>query len=232
MFRGQLALAVLRSSRGKPLCVGTSLPIPGTLAGSSRAQVTMVHRKRVRHVHEPGHLHELTFSCYQRLPLLTNDLWRSNLARSLEEANREAAIELVGFVFMPEHVHLLVHLTDPTQSISRYLARIKQPFSRQIKELLVQNHSSLLQRLTIQERPGKFCFRFWQEGSGYDRNLYSGTAIEASLAYLHENPVKRGLCRHVLDWRWSSARFYLGEPPSQQHAPLPHIHGLPGDALP
>jgi putative transposase len=187
----------------------------------------MTHHKTVRHVHVPGHLHELTFSCYRCLPLLTNDLWRDRLARSLDEANREAGIELVGFVFMPEHIHLLVHLTDPAQSIGRYLARIKQPFSKQIKDILVQHRSSLLRRLTVRERPGKTCFRFWQEGSGYDRNLFSPGAIRASLAYLHENPVRRGLCRHSLDWRWSSAQFYLGDPPLQQQAPLPVVHGLP-----
>ena len=191
----------------------------------------MAHRKKVRHIHEPGHLHELTFSCYRRLPLLTNDPWRERLARSLNEANQEAGIELVGFVFMPEHLHLLVSLTDPSQSIGRYLARIKQPFSKQIKAILVQHQSPLLRRLTVRERPGKTCFRFWQEGSGYDRNLFSTAAIEASLAYIHENPIRRGLCQHVLDWRWSSARFYRDHPPSQQQATLPFIHGLPEGAL-
>ena len=29
----------------------------------------------MRHFHEAGHLHELTFSCYRRMPLLTNDSW-------------------------------------------------------------------------------------------------------------------------------------------------------------
>lgn len=177
----------------------------------------MHNRKLVRHVHETGHLHELTFSCYRRLPLLTNDDWRGRLARSLDEANREMDIELVGFVFMPEHVHLLVHLTDPDQSIGRYLARIKQPFSQQIKDVLARHRSGLLRRLTVRERPGKVCFRFWQEGSGFDRNLFSPSAIEASLAYIHENPVKRGLCRDVLGWPWSSAWFYLGDPPFGKH---------------
>jgi hypothetical protein len=31
------------------------------------------HRKRIRHYHEPGDV--LTFSCYRRLPLLTNNAW-------------------------------------------------------------------------------------------------------------------------------------------------------------
>ena len=44
------------------------------------------HRKRVRHYHDPGHVHELTFSCFRRLPLLTNDVWRRMLAESVDVA--------------------------------------------------------------------------------------------------------------------------------------------------
>lgn len=191
----------------------------------------MAHRKTVRHIHEPGHLHELTFSCYRRLPLLTNDAWRERLARVLDEANRAASMELVAFVFMPEHLHLVVRPTDSAPSIGRYLAHVKQPFSKQIKALLIEHRSALLVRLTVRERPGKTCFRFWQEGPGYDRNLFTPQAIRASLDYIHENPVKRGLCRLATDWRWSSARFYLGDPQARQHEPLPFVHGLPEGAL-
>ena len=134
---------------------------------------------------------------------------------------------------MPEHVHLLVKPAEPGPSIGRYLARVKQPVSRQVRELLARHDhdADLLRRLTVRERPGKTCFRFWQEGPGYDRNLHSSRAIEASLDYLHENPVRRGLCRRAVDWRWSSARFYREEPPCRQRPPLPYLHGLPADAL-
>ena len=191
----------------------------------------MTHRKLVRHYHEVGHLHELTFSCYQRLPLLTNDVWREILAQSLEAADEEMAMELVGFVFMPEHVHLLVYPTSVNPSISLYLARIKQPFSKQIKDILSRQGSKLLSKLTVRERPGKECFRFWQEGPGYDRNLFSSEAISSSLEYIHNNPVSRGLCSRVVDWKWSSARYYLDVPPRQQHPNLPVIHGLPEGAI-
>jgi len=190
----------------------------------------MAHRKTVRHFHETGHLHELTFSCYRRMPLLTNDVWREKLARCVEAAGKETAFELVGFVFMPEHAHLLVYPTAPNASISRYLARIKQPFSKQIKDILGEQGSRLLAKLTVLERPGKTCFRFWQEGPGFDRNLFSPEAISSSLEYIHDNPVKRGLCRRAVDWKWSSARYYLHSP-TPQHPDLPMIHGLPQGAV-
>lgn len=191
----------------------------------------MTHRKTVRHFHEIGHLHELTFSCYQRMPLLTNDTWRDKLARCIEAAGEETAIELVGFVFMPEHVHLLVYPTGPDPSISRYLARLKQPFSRQIKDILAVRRSRLLEKLTVRERPGKECFRFWQEGPGFDRNLSSPEAISSSLEYIHNNPVSRGLCQRNVDWNWSSARYYLEVPAGRQYPGLLMIHALPAGAV-
>lgn len=191
----------------------------------------MAHRKTVRHFHEIGHLHELTFSCYRRMPLLTNNLWRAKLARCIDAAGQETAIELVAFVFMPEHIHLLVYPRTENPSISLYLARIKQPFSKQIKHILDEQSSPLRSKLTVQERPGKKCFRFWQEGPGYDRNLFSVEGISASLEYIHNNPINRGLCRVAVDWKWSSARYYLDAPAQRQHSDLPMIHGLPEGAV-
>ncbi len=188
-------------------------------------------KKQVKHYHEPGDFHELTFSCYGRMALLVNDDWRRRLSRYVDEACAEHSFQLVAFVYMPEHVHLLVYPTLPKPEIGHFLARLKQPFSKEIKQILVEAKNNLLQRLTISERPGKFCFRYWQEGPGYDRNLYTPKALEGSVNYFHDNPVERKLCSKAIDWKWSSARYYLLEPPKQQFDDLPHVHGLPPGAL-
>ena len=88
---------------------------------------TRPHRKLVKHFHEPGDLHELTFSCYKRQPILTNDTWREQLAHCIDAAGEEHEMRLAAFVFMPEHVHLLVVPTGSEPAIDLYLARIKQP---------------------------------------------------------------------------------------------------------
>jgi putative transposase len=189
------------------------------------------HRKKVKHYHRPGDLHELTFSCYQRRPLLTNDDWRIRLSRSIDRALSEANVQLVAFVYMPEHVHLLVDPIDEEPRLDLFLARLKQPYSKEIHELLVSNKSPLVERLTVRERDNKRCFRFWQEGPGYDRNLQSSSAVQAAIAYIHLNPVRRGLVQRAIDWRWSSACWYLGLPERQQDLSLPTIHGLRPGAL-
>ena len=191
----------------------------------------MAHRKKIRHYHEAGHLHEFTFSCYQRRALLTDNVWREKLSRTIDEAGRIEQFDLVAFVFMPEHIHLLVNPRPAKPEFGRYLARIKQPFSKAIKETLMARGSPLVQQLTVRERPGKTCFRFWQEGAGFDRNFFTPQTILKAIDYIHNNPARRGLCEKALDWQWSSARYYLLEPPCQQFRELPYVHGPPPGAF-
>ena len=44
------------------------------------------HRKAIKHFDQPGQVHELTFSCCQRRPLLTDDRWREMLAERIDPA--------------------------------------------------------------------------------------------------------------------------------------------------
>ena len=193
----------------------------------------MVQRKykTIKHQHEPGDLHELTFSCYRKMRLLTNDHWRARLAACIDEACELHSLELVAFVFMPDHVHLLVFPTLPKPDMGQFLAKIKQPLASFVRQQLKESSSPLLRQLTVQERPGKTSFRFWQEGPGCDRNLFQPESIQASINYIHKNPVERKLCKQAVDWRWSSARFYLQEPQGQQFDELPFLHGLRPEAL-
>lgn len=184
------------------------------------------HRKLVKHYHEPGDFHELTFSCYRREQLLIDDAWRLKLCESVDRAMPRYDFQLVAFVLMPEHVHLLVYPTVDDPKIDSLLFAIKRPYSYRIKQLLIESNNALLNRLTIRERPDKLTFRYWQEGPGYDRNLRTETAVLAAIEYIHMNPVRRGLVKRASDWKWSSARWY--ESDGKLIDPdLPTIHGMP-----
>ena len=168
------------------------------------------HRKRVKHYNEPGHFHELTFSCYQRRPLLTNHRWRCLLSEAIDRATERHGYALNAFVFMPEHVHLLVSPRPSASGINELLKAIKRPYSFRIKRLLQESNSPLLKTLDVHQRPGVRSFRYWQEGPGYDRNLDRAETVLAAIEYFHLNPVKRGLVKRAIDWQWSSARWFEG----------------------
>ncbi len=71
-------------------------------------------------------------------------------------------------------------------------------------------------------------FRYWQEGPGYDRNLDNRVSIEAAIDYIHMNPVRRGLVKRAVDWRWSSARKLL-TPDRESDPALPQLDPIAWD---
>ena len=83
------------------------------------------HRKTVKRFHEPGDCHELTFWCYRRIPLLTNDEWRQLLAESLDRAVHGQSYRLIASVFMPEHVHILIQPTSHEVRMDLFLKMMK-----------------------------------------------------------------------------------------------------------
>jgi putative transposase len=152
------------------------------------------------------------------------------LAEAVNRAMEGHRYRVTAFVFMPEHVHLMVYPLADAGTIDALLKAIKRPFSYRIKQLLIQSRSRLLERLTVHQRPGVKTFRYWQEGPGYDRNFIKPSTVLAAIDYLHHNPVRRGFVKRAVDWKWSSARYYLLDPP-QQYAGLPTVHSLPAEWL-
>jgi putative transposase len=105
------------------------------------------------------------------------------------------------------------------------LYAIKRPFSYRVKKDLEQLGDPRLADLMVWERPGKQTFRFWQEGPGYDRNITQEDAFINALNYLHDNPVRRGLCASQEEWKWSSWHHY--HRPGSADVDLPAIQNLP-----
>lgn len=78
------------------------------------------------------HLHFITFSCYQRRPLLESAESRNVLVYGLDQVRHEYNFKLVGYVVMPEHVHLLI--SEPNRcDPSTVLKMLKQRTSHQLR---------------------------------------------------------------------------------------------------
>jgi putative transposase len=130
-----------------------------------------------------GDLHFVTFSCFRRHGYLREPVDRDLFEDGLDRVRGRYGFEVVGYVVMPEHVHLLV--SEPcVESLAVGLQALK---------LLVARRSEQGQ--------------FWQ-ARYYDFNVYSRHKRLEKLDYMHWNPVKRGLVERMEDWQWSSSGFY------------------------
>ncbi len=133
-----------------------------------------------------GEMHFITWSCYRRQPLLDPTARKDLLLTVLELMRERYGFAVIGYVVMPEHVHLL------------------------ISEPLIGNPSKVIQavKLGVSRRlamKGDFSGQFWQRRF-YDFNLWSQQKEVEKLKHTHRNPVVRGLVASPEDWRWSSYR--------------------------
>lgn len=88
-------------------------------------------RRHRRNANEPGHAHELTFSCYRRYPFLSRDRICQWLVESIERARKSLEFDVWAWVFMPDHVHLVVHPRRPAYDVAAIRRQIKEPVARQ-----------------------------------------------------------------------------------------------------
>jgi len=161
--------------------------------------------KGLKRIYGFGHLHFITFSCYRRLPLLRSARARHAFVKALAEVRREYEFKLVGYVVMPEHVHLLI--SEPRRgNPSTVLKMLKQRVSRQLRSKPRRRAPATQGVFGFARSPG-MVQQFWQRRF-YDFNVWSRKKKIEKLNYMHMNPVKRGLVGNPKDWPWSSFTFY------------------------
>jgi putative transposase len=163
-------------------------------------------RNPLKRLYGQGDLHFVTFSCYRRRPLLGTVRARDCLVKILDEVRGRHAFRLVGYVVMPEHVHLLVS-EGGKKNPSRALQVLKQKVA---KTLLKKKRSARPGQLTLPfEGNAGEEGHFWQRRF-YDFNVWSEKKLIEKLKYMHANPVQRRLVGHPKDWPWSSWANYEG----------------------
>ncbi|GMU81879.1 MAG: hypothetical protein AMXMBFR47_17500 [Planctomycetota bacterium] len=150
----------------------------------------------------------LTFSCFQRRPLLSKDRSRQWFVDALERSRRTHGFHLWAWVIMPEHVHLLLWPGPVPLCLGDALYTLKKSVTNRAISYVRAHVPEFLPQMADVDPKGHVTHRFWQRGPGYDRSEFSADEIWEKIDYIHANPVSRGLCTHPTDWPWSSARAF------------------------
>ena len=159
-------------------------------------------RRNLKRYYGAGDLHFITCSCYRRQPLLGTARRRSLLLTVLEQVRRRYAFVVIGYVIMPEHIHLLI--SEPQEeNPSTVMQALKIGFARRVLAQARRRRNPLQPGLFEQEAQ-----HIWQKRF-YDFNLWSQRKRIEKLRYMPRNPVRRGLVASPELWRWSSFRAYF-----------------------
>ena len=136
--------------------------------------------------------------------LLARDKYKDIVIESMRFLVKYKRVIIYGFVIMDNHIHIIWQLQAGMirENVQRDFLKFT---AQQIKKDMMKNCPDELQSFCVNARDRKY--QFW-ERNPLSVEIWSEKVFLEKLKYMHENPVRAGLCRYSEDYKYSSALFY------------------------
>jgi REP element-mobilizing transposase RayT len=166
-----------------------------------------------------SYAHSITTRTYENRPYFKNDEFSRILLGELRFYSQKYGLSLIGYVIMPDHVHMLLWWEKdekPDLTVSKIVQVIKGTTARRCVDLSKSRGWEHLLQATQKDaavsksHKRNLKYRLWQAGF-YDFNVHSEEKLLEKLNYVHNNPVKAGLVSSPCDYKWSSYKKYFKE---------------------
>jgi putative transposase len=163
-----------------------------------------LNRTEVSRYNLENYCHSVTTKTYRNGTLFRDEAASELLIQVIYEVRAKLGFKLIGFVVMPDHVHLMV-VPDKQNTISDVMRHIKGRFSRRLNELGRGMNSPDYEvpkhRAGNLSRPTS---KVWQE-SFYDHVIRNRKEFDERLNYVHNNPVKAKFVEKPEEYQYFSA---------------------------
>jgi putative transposase len=150
----------------------------------------------------------LTFVVFRRVPIFKSENICQFFIDALNETKEKHPFKLIGYVIMPDHVHLIVNpVSCDIEVVGKEIKGLSA--NRIIGWLKENEYFTSLEKLkltNVKKRNHSFCV--WQK-KVKSVDLWSHKFILQKLNYVHLNPIRAGVCDHPAKWKWSSYNAYL-----------------------
>lgn len=157
----------------------------------------------------------VTYATVGWVDVFTRNEYRNVILDSLRYCCANKGLEVYAWVIMTNHVHLIIGTSG--ENMEHILGNHKSYTAGVLHTAIADNmHESRKEwMLSIFSEAGKtnsnnLNYQFWQQHNK-PVELYSLPVIMQKLDYIHNNPVRAGFVEHPEDWRYSSARDYVGK---------------------
>ncbi len=153
----------------------------------------------------------VTFTIVKWINIFTKPFYMKIIWDSLQYCRKEKSMGLYGFVFMTNHLHLIISAKEEKPTISDIVRDFRKYTAQKIIQQL-QNKDNRKWILDLLREEGtkssnNVQYKFWTH-SDWAEEIYSAKFFEQKLNYLHMNPVKALIVKNPTDYVWSSARCY------------------------
>jgi len=156
----------------------------------------------------------LTFQVVGWADVFSRKVYRDFILENLTYCRNENGLDLFGYVFMTNHLHLVVQQKDG--KLSGWVRDFKKFTSKKLLIMILENPQEsrkewlkmiFAYHAKFNKRSGDM--QFWTH-ENHAIELYRTEMIESRMNYIHENPVRAGIVEKPEDYRCSSARNYAG----------------------
>jgi putative transposase len=147
----------------------------------------------------------ITVTCLEWKYLLSDDRCKDIIVESLKFLVSQKRVYVFAFAIMSNHMHLIWQMRgdhrreDVQRDFLKYTAQRILRFLRAVQ-------TPALSELYVKAKDRKY--QVW-ERNALSIPIYSDEFLRQKLQYIHENPVRAGLCKYPEDYHYSSASFYL-----------------------
>ncbi len=137
-------------------------------------------------------------------PLLKEDKYKDIIIDSLRFLVKEKRVIVYAFVIMSNHLHLVwqIQAGHTRENVQRDFLKFT---GQMLKYELQKNNPVLLQSYSVLAKDRQY--QFWKRHA-LSIDLFSEAVLLQKIAYIHQNPVKAGLCSLAELYKYSSANFY------------------------
>ena len=155
-------------------------------------------------MHARLHADFITITCLDWKPLLSEDRCKDIITSSLLFLRKEKRVHIYAFVIMPNHMHLIWQMMEEhkREDVQRDFLKFT---SQQMLKIMRNENAPIQRELLVFAKDRKH--QVWRRNS-LSIPLWSTRVMWQKVDYIHDNPVRAGLCDKPEDYKYSSARFY------------------------
>jgi len=136
--------------------------------------------------------------------LAVDDNYKMIIINSLKNLVDQRKIKLHAFVIMNNHIHLIWQMM-PNHVPSAVRHSFMKYTAHQMLFRLRDTNPTFLESFRVDKKDRQY--QFWKRNA-LTIELYTQKVYLQKFNYIHNNPVKAGLCRLVETYRFSSASYY------------------------
>ena len=159
--------------------------------------------------HIEGHVLYITTVVYHRLPIFVRPSFVIPLFDSLNFYRYKQEFKILGFVFMPDHIHLLIWpfgKATAAEIMRDYKEFTSKRIIRQAEVEGITEWVTAFQQAG--QETGRSTNKVWQD-SYWDVDVYSEHFLRQKLNYIHHNPLRAQLVEDPASYPYSSCRNYV-----------------------